>query len=132
MCQYFRNFMMMSLAFSINHATVTAMVSLASSNLADLGNLQNALLYLFYTFTALLASKTIVNMTGAKGGIVAGLGMYMFYVGSFILADSVPSIKRPAAIIGGILGGIAAGFLWTAQFAYFGENADLYAEVNDN
>ena len=119
----------MSIAFSINHATVTAMVGLASANLKDLGNLQNALLYLFYTFTALLASKSIVGATGAKGGIVAGLGMYMLYVGSFILADTVPSIKRPAAIIGGCLGGIAAGFLWTAQFAYFGENVNLYAEV---
>lgn len=123
------NWVLMSVAFSVNHATVTAMVSLASQNLQDLGNLQNALLYLFYTLTALFASKSIVGATGAKGGIILGLGMYICYVASFIIADSVPSIKRPAAIIGGSLGGIAAGFLWTAQFAYFGENANLYAEV---
>ena len=128
--QLMYNWILMSVAFSVNHATVTAMVGLASQNLQDLGNLQNALLYLFYTLTALLASKSIVGYTGAKGGILLGLGMYICYVGSFILADSCPSIKRPAAITGGCLGGVAAGFLWTAQFAYFGENADLYAEVS--
>jgi len=125
-----RNFMIMAIAFSVNHATVTAMIALASSSLGkDLGNLQTALLYLFYTLTALFASKSIVSYTGGKYGIVSGLGLYVFYVASFIIADTCPSLRTPAAVIGGSIGGIAAGFLWTAQFVYFGANVELYAEV---
>jgi len=125
-----RNFIVMALAFSVNHATVTAMIALASSSLGkEIGNLQTALLYLFYTLTALFASKSIVSALGSKNGIVAGLGLYVFYVASFIVADTVPDLRSPAAVIGGCLGGIAAGFLWTAQFSYFGANAALYAEA---
>jgi len=128
----FSNFMIMTVGFSVNHATVTAMVALASANLgSELGNLQTALLYSFYTLTALFASKSIVGATGWKYGIVAGLGLYVAYVASFIVADQTESpVRDVAACIGGTLGGIAAGFLWTAQFAYFGRNAAMWAMAN--
>jgi len=125
------NFLLMSVCFAINHATVTAMVGLASANLGkETGNLQTALLYAFYTLTALLVAKSIVSRTGDKWGIVFGLLLYVVYVASFIVADKVESVKKVAACIGGTIGGIAAGFLWTAQFSYFSKNAALYAEVN--
>jgi len=120
----------MAVCFSINHGTVTALLALAAANLgAELGNLQNALLYGFYTLTALCFAKIIVAQTGYKYGIVAGLATYVVYVASFIIADKEPSAKWPAAIFGGCMGGIAAGFLWTAQGAYFSRNAALYAEA---
>eukprot|EP00656_Telonema_subtile_P046490 TRINITY_DN5296_c0_g1_i3.p1 TRINITY_DN5296_c0_g1~~TRINITY_DN5296_c0_g1_i3.p1 ORF type:complete len:512 (-),score=149.29 TRINITY_DN5296_c0_g1_i3:66-1601(-) len=126
----FANFMLMAVCFSVNHGTVTALLSLATYNLEpELGNLQNALLYGMYTITALCFAKIIVAKTGYKYGIVGGLSVYVFYVASFIIADKVPSAQWPAATIGGCLGGIAAGFLWTAQGAYFGRNAALYAEA---
>jgi len=125
------NFMTMSVCFSINHATVTAMVGLASANLgSETGNLQTALLYSFYTLTALLAAKSIIGYTGDKYGIFAGLALYVVYVASFIVADKVHSIKKFSACLGGSIGGVAAGFLWTAQFSYFGKSAALYAEAN--
>jgi len=129
--QLVTNFLTMSVCFSVNHATVTAMVGLASANLgSETGNLQTALLYSFYTLTALLAAKSIVSFTGDKYGIVAGLALYVVYVASFIVADKVPSIKKFSACLGGSIGGVAAGFLWTAQFSYFGKNAALYAQAN--
>ena len=95
------NFMLMVVCFSVNHATVTAMISLAASNLdPELGNLQNALLYTFYTLTALFGSNHIVSATGYKWGIVLGLAVYVAYGASFIVADQVPSVKTPAACIG--------------------------------
>merc|ERR1712166_85377 len=124
----FANFMLMAICFSVNHGTVTALLALATSNLgSDLGNLQNALLYCLYTITALCFAKIIVANTGYKNGIIAGLSVYVIYVASFIVADKVPSAKWPAAVFGGTMGGIAAGFLWTAQGAYFARNAELYA-----
>lgn len=126
----FNNFMWMSVCFSINHATVTAMIALATSSLGPtLGNAQTATLYGFYTLTALFAANIIVSATGYKWGIVLGLSTYVLYVGSFIIADQVPSVKEPAAYIGGTLGGVAAGFLWSAQGPYFAKNAELYAEA---
>merc|ERR1711988_135402 len=123
------NFMTMAVCFSVNHATVTALVGLATNSLdVPLGNLQLALLYSFYTITALLAAKPIVSITGNKWGIVAGLSLYIVYVASFIVTDKVPSIKRFAACFGGSVGGVAAGFLWTAQYGYFLANAAAYAE----
>lgn len=38
---------------------------------------------------------------------------------------------RPAAIFGSTLGGFAAGWLWTAQGAYFTRTAKLYAKAKD-
>lgn len=106
-------------------------MGLASANLGtDTGNLQTALLYTFYTLTGLLAAKPIVNFTGDKYGIVAGLALYVAYVASFIIADKVPEIKHWVAPVGGCVGGVAAGFLWTAQFSYFSRNVALYAEAN--
>jgi len=125
------NFIIMSVCFSINHATVTAMVGLASANLgSETGNLQTALLYSFYTLTALIAAKSIVSRTGDKWGIIFGLALYVVYVASFIVADKVSSIRKFSACLGGSIGGVAAGFLWTAQFSYFGKNAALYAQAN--
>jgi len=120
----------MALCFSINHATVTAMIALATTSLGPtLGNTQTALLYTFYTITALFGASVIVTATGYKWGIVGGLMTYVIYVASFIVADKVPSVKTPAAYIGGSMGGIAAGFLWSAQGPYFAQNARLYAEA---
>ena len=97
----FANFMWMSVCFSINHATVTAMISLATSSLgSQLGNAQTAMLYTFYTLTALFGANIIVSFSGYKWGIVSGLGVYVAYVGSFIIADLVPSVKTPAAYLG--------------------------------
>eukprot|EP00656_Telonema_subtile_P037798 TRINITY_DN4216_c0_g1_i1.p1 TRINITY_DN4216_c0_g1~~TRINITY_DN4216_c0_g1_i1.p1 ORF type:complete len:493 (-),score=108.54 TRINITY_DN4216_c0_g1_i1:146-1624(-) len=130
--ELFNNFVVMTVCFSINHATVAAMIALATSSLGErLGSLQTALLYTFYTLTALFGAKLVVNRTGYKWGVVAGLGLYVVYVGSFILAAYFPSIEWIAACIGGSLGGVAAGFLWTAQGAYFACNAKLYAEASE-
>ena len=105
-CVGYANFAFKLLTFSF-----PAAVSLGS----ELGNLQLALLFTFYTLTALFASNIIVSCTGYKWGIVLGLFLYVLYVASFIVADKAPSIKWPAACTGGVLGGVAAGILWSAQ-----------------
>jgi hypothetical protein len=39
------------------------------------------------------------------------------------------SLVKTVSLLGAAFGGIAAGFLWTAQGAYFARNAELYAEA---
>lgn len=125
-----QNFLLMATVFSTNHGTVTALIGLATTNLdPDTGNLQSALLYTCYTLTALFAATTIITWCGDRVAIIAGLWGYVAYTASFIVADQFPSITTSAACIGGCIGGVASGFLWTAQFSYFGKNAALYAQA---
>jgi len=129
-----RNFLLMTVCFSINHGAAVALVGLATTNLGlELGNLQNALLYGFYTASALLLGNVTVAACGSKWALLTGLWIYVLYVASFVVADQYShndAVKYPAACLGGVLGGVAAGgFLWTAQGVYMVQNAKLYAQA---
>ena len=54
------------------------------------------------------------------------------YVLSFPLALVVKgsAATTAVAVIGGSVGGVAAGFLWSAQGAYFAASARLYAQTS--
>ena len=57
--------------------------------------------------------------------------MYCFYTASFLVATVVPeSAELAVVIIGSTIGGIGAGFLWTAQGLFYGRTAELYAEAS--
>ena len=122
------NFGWMSLCFSVNHGTVVTMVSLTSSILdASLASASLTLFYACYTLTALLVSVPVVTLLKPKGGLLAGTGIYCMYTASFAIARRWPATTTPAIVAGAVLGGLAAGFLWTAQGAYFTLNARAYA-----
>ena len=38
-------------------------------------------------------------------------------------------LVKTVSLVGAAFGGIAAGFLWTAQGAYFARNAEMYAKA---
>merc|ERR1712054_692530 len=63
---------------------------------------------------------------------MGGLAVYCIYVLSFPLVLIMRSkvARFTIAIGGGSIGGIAAGFLWSAQGAYFAASARLYAEAS--
>ena len=127
-----RNFLLMSLCFSLNHGTVTALISLAGSELgASLGNTSLGVLYFVYTFTAAFASHSVVALFGAKRTLVLGLAVYCCYVASYLVAYFVEAAARPAVLVGAALGGAAAGFLWPAQGAYYAKCAERYAAAAD-
>ena len=71
------NFCWMSLCFSLNHGCVTSCLALASAQLGPaLGGYSSAILYLFYTTTALLVAPAIVRTLGPKGSLDYGLLLY--------------------------------------------------------
>jgi hypothetical protein len=66
-------------------------------------------------------------MVGPKYGLLIGVGGYCVYVAGFLVAIVVPAIRWPVFMIAACVGGMAGGFLWTAQGRYFSRNAVLYS-----
>mmetsp|Transcript_23862 Transcript_23862/g.28840 ORF Transcript_23862/g.28840 Transcript_23862/m.28840 type:complete len:448 (+) Transcript_23862:159-1502(+) len=122
-------FARMAACFSFNHACVTTVLSLASSELGkDLGGYSSGTLYCFYTLIALFGATAIVDTLGSKQALVAGCAAYCVYVATFLVSAALPAIKWPVCLGGSVIGGCAAGWLWTAQGEYFTVSAELHAE----
>jgi len=122
-----REFMPFAVLFSINHGTVTTTLSLASSLIdsTDAG-LSNGLMYLLYASTTLLLAVPVLRRLGVKRTLVLAMALFASYVGAFLLA-MIEAVELPAVTIGGVLGGIAAGLLWTTQGAYLSHSSSLHA-----
>lgn len=126
-----RNFIRMSLCFSLNHACVTAALALSTANLGPvLGNASNAVLYVFYTSTALLYAGPHVRWRGSKAALVDSTFGFCVYVGSFYVAEVWAPAAWGAAVVGAAVGGVAAGILFTAQGVYFTLTARAYAQLS--
>ncbi|KAJ9451193.1 UNC93-like protein 3 [Diplonema papillatum] len=122
-------FLLMTLFFAINHGAVTAIIPLATSQFGtDLGNMSLGVLYFFYTITALLGSTTIVSWLGHKWALCLGCVVYSLYViGMFMGVVTHEGLRWFFVLFGSVFGGIAAGFLWTAQGGYFSNAAKHYS-----
>jgi MFS family permease len=121
------NFIWMSVFFSANHGCVVACLSLATARLGAVGAWQSGILYITYTGSAVLGATYVVKQLGPRNAIMAGMALYCVYVGCFLAATLSPAIETPAALLGAAIGGIGAGFLWTAQGSYFGRAAEDHA-----
>ncbi len=70
----YRNFVLMCLAFSLNHGAVVSCLAYATAELGnDLGSTSSGILYTCYALTALLASKPFVASLGPKYALLAGV-----------------------------------------------------------
>lgn len=58
---------------------------------------------------------------------MVGMGLYCLYVACFWIATISEAQRILAAYTGAAIGGIGAGFLWTAQGAYFGQAAEEHS-----
>lgn len=144
------NFIVMTLCFSVNHGTITAVLGLATSLLKAGGetkeekdrlrnlvaNTSSGCLYVMYTLTALTFAAGLVQYTGCKKALNLSLFFYCFYVASFWIASTINGNEYPEwifaiTICGSVLGGMAAGWLWTAQGAFFSRTAGWYARAKN-
>jgi MFS family permease len=105
---------------------MTACLSLATAQLGSTGAWQSGILYIAYTASALLGATFVVKRFGARNSMWLGMTLYCAYVACFYLAVSLSNPKL-YAWTGAAIGGIGAGFLWTAQGAYFGKAAEEHA-----
>ena len=82
----YNSFILMSCCFSINHACVTTVLGLASTELGSrLGGYSSGTLYVCYTLCALLGATWIVGALGQKRALVLGTAAYCVYVSSFLV-----------------------------------------------
>jgi len=130
---WLRHFAIMAVAFSVNHGCVTSVLGLASADFnPSLSAVSSTILYGCYTLSALLLAVPMVKIYGPKRVLVCGTTAYCFYVLPFaviVLGGDGLDIKARyvMASIGSAIGGIGAGWLWTAQGAYFARASGLYA-----
>jgi len=126
-----QNFVAMSVLFSANHGCVVSCLALASSRLGTTGAWQSGILMFTYAASSLLGATYAVKTLGARNALILGMGSYCFYVGCFyvatVLGDQHPDQQAGAAYLGAAIGGIGAGFLWTAQGTYFGQASQDYS-----
>lgn len=122
-----RNFLLMSVLFSANHASVVACLALATVRLGSIGAWQSGVLYLTYTGSAVFGATYFVKKLGSRDALIAGMGLYCAYVACFSVATAWKEHERSIAMIGAAIGGIGAGFLWTAQGAYFSKASEDHA-----
>jgi len=80
-----------------------------------------------YTISSMFCSTPFIARFGEKMTLVYGLGVYCLYVMSYLIGKAIPSIEWYIVITGSIMGGAAAGCLWTAQGGYFSNCAKKYA-----
>ena len=124
---FWLEFLVFSACFGVNHGTITVTLSLASSLIdPGLSGVGNSLLYIVYGITALLAAFGVVRLLGTMRTLALMMSAYFMYVLSYLIAVAAPSVARPSVYLGGVLGGIAAGTLWTAQGVYFSRMTLLY------
>ncbi|KAH8067031.1 hypothetical protein JL720_12541 [Aureococcus anophagefferens] len=83
-----RNFLLMSLCFSLNHGTVTALISPRARARREPRNTSLGVLYFVYTFTAAFASHSVVALFGAKRTLVLGLAVYCCYAASYLVGGA--------------------------------------------
>eukprot|EP00039_Didymoeca_costata_P015874 m.275822 g.275822 ORF g.275822 m.275822 type:complete len:488 (+) comp16295_c0_seq6:119-1582(+) len=124
------NFSFMSLCFSLNHGCVTALIAVASSVIKpeSLSGQSVGALYVCYTLSSMLFANAAVDRFGPKWTLFIGLLSYCAYVGSFLIAAYSSGLALKLFVIGGgVIGGLGAGVLWTAQGKFFSASAQKYA-----
>ena len=125
-----RNFLFMTICFAVNHGCVISVLNLSVVLLGtEPGAFQTGSLYVTYAASALLFATPLLDALGSRRALVYASATYCVYVASVPLAMVVraPWGLYVISCVGGAVGGVAAGFLWAAQGAYFSASAQLYA-----
>ena len=130
----YRNFVLMTILFSIHHACVVSCLSLATARLgANVGATQSSILYVTYTGSALIGATYMVKRWGPHGALVTGMFLYCFYVAAFGVAatttTTTSTTTAAVAYAGATLGGLGAGLVWTAQGSFFAQAAQAHARA---
>lgn len=124
-----RNYLFFCTFYSIVHAAVDAVLAFASAELGtNLGSLGGFVLYIFYTVSALILAKPVVQLLKSRRCVFMGLISLLIYVFGFYLAILIPSMQGIFFITGCAIGGIGAGILWTGQGTYYSLNATSFAQ----
>jgi len=140
-----RQFVIMSVAFGINHATVTTPIIYASSVLTNqAGQASDAVIYGSCLLTSLFLSTLVFGLVGSKKGLAASMFSYAVYAFLFAMAtnrcksystnhtcEQGDPLQMPLALLGAGVGGMGAGVLWTCQGAVFATACQRIADAEN-
>ena len=146
-----RNFLIMSILFSLNHGTVVSVLVLVLADSGIVGVYQNIIVNVLYSLSALFLGTYVTEMFGSRGGLRIGMWLYAFFVVCalfqhvFAVSDDnknddddynislnykYSQLSNAFAIVGAFCAGIGGGILWTAQGAHFVGATQAYANVS--
>jgi hypothetical protein len=126
----YRDFVLMSIFFTLNMGCVTTLTAVASNELGkDLGGDQQAALYASLMVSSLFLAAYCVSTFGPKLCLICSNACVFFsYIGVIIAINTDdPSAKSLAAISGAAVAGLGLGLGWAGQGVYFGRAATKYA-----
>lgn len=127
------NFHTLCLSFGLNHAVVVSCLAFSSTLLGnDIGSSSLGVMYVFFAVAAFFFSNVFVLGIGSRESMLIGLTGYTIQASMFFLCLITINISSTLtwmlAIPSYIIGGIAAGIVWTAQGRIYRLHAKLYAE----
>lgn len=98
--------------------------------MGSVGALQSGILCLTYSASGILGATYVVKRYGPRNAMSLGMLCYCVYVGCFFVATRIGEKKgtEMVAYLGAAIGGIGAGFLWTAQGTFFGLASQDHAQ----
>jgi hypothetical protein len=129
----FRNFILMSVFFTLNMGCVTTLTAVAANALgSDLGSNNQAALYGTLMFSSLFLAAYSVDAFGPKMCLVcSNVAVFVSYLGVIIATNtSDPTTKSLTCIGGAAIAGLGLGLGWAGQGVYFGRAAIKYARGN--
>ena len=113
------NFVLMCVTFSCNHGAVTSVLGISVTLLGDNGSYMDGALYVMYALTALLFATAPLDLLGSRLSLIVAAATYSIFVLAFpvslLIPPGMPGLELAVALVGGIVGGFAAGFIWVAQ-----------------
>jgi hypothetical protein len=127
------NFHTMSMSFSLNHAVVVTCLAFSSTLLGNaLGSFMLGILYICFAVAAFFFSNVFVLGLGSRESLLLGMAGYTIQATAFFVCLITYNISIVItwfiAVPAFIIGGFAAGIIWTAQGRIYRLHAKLYAE----
>jgi MFS family permease len=122
-----RSYYSMCVCFSLNLSCATTVISFASSDFPEFGNMSTGTLFGAYCLTAIFFANPILSAMSSKRCLVAGTAQYVVYLLTYVLAQITGA--GFLTVIGAAVGGVASGYLWVAKGSYFTETTKRYAAM---
>uniref|UniRef100_A0A7S4GQF7 ADP,ATP carrier protein n=1 Tax=Oxyrrhis marina TaxID=2969 RepID=A0A7S4GQF7_OXYMA len=139
-----RTFLIMCVAFSLNHATVTTPFVYSSSVLQhSVGYIGNAILNFGTMLCSLFVAPFVNSTIGSKNSMLVGMVLYAVYVICAAIAaatcgdydegqgkcEAATAAQWVFFTTGSVVGGLGAGILWLGEGAYFAATAEKVAAL---
>lgn len=128
------NFNTLCAAFSLNHAVVVTCLAFSTTLLGNnLGSFILGVLYVCFAIAAFFFSNVFVLNFGSRESLILGLIGYTIQATAFFVCLVTYNISSVLtwiiAVPAFMIGGFAAGIVWTAQGRMYRLHSKLYAEV---